>query len=70
MQVAKPPFRDVCRQLRAYAPDVWEDFLNEMRLYTAEAMEGVVEASAEDIMTRKGWAQACKALTATFTNLD
>lgn len=56
--------------LRASNPEAWEEFLNDMRQYTAEAMEGVVEASAEDIMTRKGWAQACKALTTTFSSLD
>lgn len=70
MQKASTPFKDTCRILRASNPDAWEEFINEMRLYTAQAMEAVVEASAADIMQYKGWAQACKALTTTFSSLD
>ncbi len=62
--------KEVCRHLRASAPQEWEEFVKMFTEYTATAVDAVTEADAAEIMTVKGFAQANKAWLKTFTNLD
>jgi hypothetical protein len=62
--------KEVCRHLRAKAPQEWEDFVNMFNDYTAEVIDAVTEADASEIMTMKGRALANKAWLKTFLTLD
>jgi hypothetical protein len=62
--------KEVCRHLRARAPEEWNEFVKMFNEYTAEAVDAVTEADAAEIMTVKGFAQANKAWLKTFTYLD
>jgi len=64
MQEAK--LRDACRVLRNAAPQEWKEFTDAFAEYTAEAVDAVSEADAGTIMTVKGMAQVCKALSKCF----
>jgi hypothetical protein len=61
---------EICRHLRARAPQEWDDFVNMFNDYTAEAVDAVTEADAASIMTAKGFALANKAWLKTFLTLD
>ncbi len=63
-------WKNDCRRLRNAAPMEWNDFLLRFKEYTAETVEAVCEAPAEEIMTMKGRAQDCRALCQLFHNLD
>lgn len=62
--------KDVCRHLRARAPEEWQEFVKMFEAYTVEVVDAVTDADAATIMTAKGFAQANKAWLKTFTSLD
>jgi len=62
--------RDVCRHLRAAAPQEWHEFVQMFTEYTGEAIDNVTEADAGTIMEAKGFAKSNKAWLNTFTHLD
>lgn len=62
--------KEVCRHLRARAPQEWQEFVDMFNEYTAETVDAVTEADASTIMTAKGFAQANKAWLKTFVTLD
>ena len=62
--------KEVCRHLRARAPEEWTEFVNMFTAYTAEAIDMVTEADAAEIMTAKGFALANKGWLKLFSDLD
>jgi hypothetical protein len=62
--------KEVCRHLRARAPEEWDQFVKVFNEYTAEAVDAVTEADAANIMTAKGFALANKGWLNVFTHLD
>lgn len=62
--------KEVCRHLRARAPEEWDEFVRMFTEYTAETVDAVTEADAAEIMTVKGFAQANKSWLKLFTHLD
>jgi hypothetical protein len=62
--------KEVCRHLRARAPEEWDEFVKVFNEYTAEAVDAVTEADAATIMTAKGFALANKGWLNVFTHLD
>lgn len=68
--MTEPEMKEVCRHLRAAAPQEWDEFVRMFTEYTATAVDEVSEADAANIMTVKGFAQANKSWLKLFTHLD